>query len=260
VESSKKAALEVRRNINILKLVYDNAQDAPFDFGIESPFDYEYIVDGKRSGGHYINRHRRTIFSRIDVFDQMVTDITNMRINKHTSEIEKGVLNAIDIFGLSDSATALEIRFLVCVTALEGLLLSKDDKDYLGWKLSEKVAFLVGDTREWIATFYNIPLKDRVTTLTDDYINQERVSARKALYRCMKKLYSKRSGFTHGNLESDKEKRITINDYDMISSILIEIIKKLTQLHKNGRIKHIASRSEEDKSSLDHHIEELRYS
>lgn len=32
---------------------------SPFDFGVESPFDYEYIIDGKVSGGGYINRHRR---------------------------------------------------------------------------------------------------------------------------------------------------------------------------------------------------------
>lgn len=79
------------------------------------------------------------MISRIDLFDQMVREITKMGINKHTSELEKRVLNAIDIFGLSDDATALEIR----------LLLSEGDKDYLGWKLSEKVAFLVADTREW---------------------------------------------------------------------------------------------------------------
>lgn len=40
---------------------------APFDFGVESPFDYEYIIDGKVSGGGYINRHRRTMISRIDL-------------------------------------------------------------------------------------------------------------------------------------------------------------------------------------------------
>ena len=78
------------------------------------------------------------MISRIDLFDQMVREITKMGINKHTSELEKRVLNAIDIFGLSDDATALEIT----------LLLSEGDKDYLGWKLSEKVAFLVADTRE----------------------------------------------------------------------------------------------------------------
>jgi transcriptional regulator CtsR len=71
---------------------------APFDFGVESRFDYEYIIDGKVSGGGYINRHRRTMFSRIDLFDQMVRDITKMGIKKHTSELEKRVLNAIDIF------------------------------------------------------------------------------------------------------------------------------------------------------------------
>jgi transcriptional regulator CtsR len=87
------------------------------------PFDCEYIIDGKVSGGGYINRHRRTMISRIDLFDQMVREITKMGINKHTSELEKRVLNSIDIFGLSDDATALEIRFLLCVLALEGLLL-----------------------------------------------------------------------------------------------------------------------------------------
>ena len=57
------------------------------------------------------------MISRIDLFDQKVREITKMGINKHTSELEKRVLNAIDIFGLSDDATALEIRFLPCVIA-----------------------------------------------------------------------------------------------------------------------------------------------
>jgi hypothetical protein len=76
----------------------------------------------------------------------------------------------------------------------------------------------------------------------------------------MKKLYAKRSGFTHGGLESDKYKRITINDCHMISSILVWIIKKLIELHKKGIVDHIVIRSKEDKSSLDIHIEQLRYS
>jgi hypothetical protein len=47
------------------------------------------------------------MISRIDLFDQMVREITKMGINKHTSELEKRVLNAIDILGLSDDAYSL---------------------------------------------------------------------------------------------------------------------------------------------------------
>ena len=69
------------------------------------------------------------MFSRIDLSISWSEKLQKMGINKHTSELDNRVLNAIDIFGLSDDATALEIR----------LLLSEGDKDYLGWKLSEKV-------------------------------------------------------------------------------------------------------------------------
>lgn len=78
------------------------------------------------------------MISRIDLFDQKVRDITKIGINKHTSELEKRVLNAIDIFGLSDDATALEIRFLLCVIALEGLLLSEGDKDFISARSSRR--------------------------------------------------------------------------------------------------------------------------
>ena len=262
-KARKKAILEARRNINILKIVYD-IHGTLFDLHAESPFDYIYHMDkSKSTGGGYRNHGKETIFVRRDFLDQMVSDITSMRINKHPSDLEKRLLNAVDIFGLVDDATPLHIRFLLCIIALEGMLLAEGEKDYLGWKLSEKVAFLLGDTPAWIVTFYRIPPEDVRTSLTDDYINKKRSSARSALDRQMKKFYGKRSGFAHGGLEADKSKKISSDDYNMISSILRWTIEKLIELHKSG-INHIATKDKEkiseDASSLDAYIEKLRYS
>ena len=48
-----------------------------------------------------------------------------------------------------DESTPLHIRFMLCMTALEGLLLSNPGEDYLRLEFAEKITFLIGDSEEW---------------------------------------------------------------------------------------------------------------
>jgi len=57
-----------------------------------------------------------------------------------SDETAKRYMSAIDICGMIEAETSLEPKFLLSVTATECLLLGKDYRDFLDWKLREKVA------------------------------------------------------------------------------------------------------------------------
>jgi len=57
-----------------------------------------------------------------------------------SDETAKRYMSAIDICGMIEAETSLEPKFLLSVTATECLLLGKEYRDFLDWKLREKVA------------------------------------------------------------------------------------------------------------------------
>lgn len=89
-------------------------------------------------------------------------------VQKQTA-LQKKILQAVQIYGLSRFSQKKEIRFLFLISSFESLLLTKSDRDYLGMKLSEKTSFILEDNYE----------------------------KRIKLYKQMKKYYSKRSKLVH---------------------------------------------------------------
>lgn len=126
----------------------------------------------------------------------------------------------IDLFINIDSNTPLNIRFMLCVISLEALLISKDDRDYLGWKLSEKVSFLLGTSEFWMRTYHKIGF-DHIfpyhVQIPNTVIKKVSDNRRSLNYK-MRKLYNKRSGFAHGG-KSNKE-QITGEDYTLAYTIV----------------------------------------
>jgi hypothetical protein len=115
---------------------------------------------------------------------------------QHNDEIYQKIAKAIRMYGTAVSIGQLDVKFALLVFALEALL--GGDKDYLGWKLAERTAFLISS-----------PTK------------------RKETYR---KVYDgKRSGFVH-----QAKKTIAMADYHKIEGIVINVIKKLFELRDNG--------------------------
>ena len=141
-----------------------------------------------------------TNFKRNPKFDGVISDI-NLTLKKlqedKISDVEGRIINAIDLHGLSDSNTPFHIRFVLCIMALESLVLHESDKDYLGWKLAEKICFLLGG---------HINLRDplRVISHLSEKSGNALIKSRESLFYIIKDLYNKRSRFAYTGLRNEK--------------------------------------------------------
>jgi len=143
------------------------------------------------------------------LFGKSVSILSKIFSKKEPNDIEKRIKNVVRIFGTQTSITHRQVRFLLLMSCLEGLLMSQYDRDYVLWRLAEKTAFLLGGDRRQ----------------TNDYI---------------KNAYEKRSAFIHGS--SKKTKPITEDDISKAEQIVGDVIWKLiveflgrsyTQVEKN---------------------------
>lgn len=162
------------------------------------------------------------------------------------------MLVSTDVFGILDSESPLHVKFILTMIALESLLTRGDSSDYLGWKLGERVAFLIGDDPVWMAKHYD----KNPTEITKDYISKSLQGSRTELDKSVRDLYNKRSGIAHEGLTS-KGREITSEDFDKASLILHLTLKKILEMRKKS-INLIAR--EEGKKSLVDLINNLKYS
>jgi hypothetical protein len=169
-------------------------------------------------------------------------------------EIARRCLSAIDIYGMMERQTPTELKFLLSVIATERLLLGKDDKDFLGWKLREKAAMLLGDTPGWLKKHLDKSPKD---TLTEQECNESRAGARAGLAKEIGAMYEKRSGLVH----QDKEEiTVTEEDFDFASMVFRWSLHRILRLYSEKGIRRISKKSTVDLESLDGFIESMKYS
>jgi hypothetical protein len=150
--------------------------------------------------------------------------MTRLMRNENRTEIENRIMAVVEIFAMLQGGVQLEAKYLLKVISLEALFLSEDDRDYLGYRLAEKIAFLLGDDKLWMAITYerlpHLGFSGNLRELGDQYIDDKfaetkKSDARRRLNREVVRLYRKRSAFAHQqrrNLES----LITPYDYDMV--------------------------------------------
>lgn len=132
------------------------------------------------------------------------------------------------------NATFVDVKFTLIMVALEGLLLTKRELNYLGKGLSEKVAFL---------------------------IEKQSGEIIKEVYGNMKRCYSKRSNFVHQKKKLRKSYNITFYDLLFIRNIFLRCIEEILILMGNGTITEISSDgNKSDNKSLDDYIENLIFS
>ena len=146
--------------------------------------------------------------------------------------------------------TPVELKFLLSVIATEGLLLDKDDKDFLGWKLREKVAVLLGDTPGWMRTFLN---RDELTSQDFD---ANRVAARADLAQKVGRMYDKRSRFAH----QDEETTVVEDDFRFASMVFRFALQRIVVLYSDKGIRRVRKEAPVDTQSIDGFIESLKYS
>src|SRR5262249_29375125 len=143
---------------------------------------------------HISNLSPSEEFYRIEYFDDRIKQISEMTKKQNRDEVEQKIVDAIEICGLVEYETPIRVRILLKVTCLEALLLGKKDKDYLGWKLAEKISLLVGNSKAWMYTCFSL---DHKFTISKQFVSKNRIKARIELEKKVKDLYEIRSDFVH---------------------------------------------------------------
>jgi hypothetical protein len=192
--------------------------------------------------------YRHRIVSEIEEYVQTVNDFIQKRTD---DEIARRCLSAIETYGMIESETPLELKFLLLVMATEGLLLGRDDKDFLGWKLREKVAILLGDTPGWFREF----LQKEVPT--QEECNESRVAARADLAKKVGEMYDKRSALVH---RDDEAKKLAEEDVHFASMVMRFSLQKILRLYAQKGIRRVSKVSTVDPQSVDGFIESAKYS
>lgn len=135
--------------------------------------------------------------------DEITGKLNEILRKPDTTELENRLRNAVRLFGLAMDANRPEIRFVLLTNALEGLLLTRGDRDYLRFRLAEKVAFLV-ETEE---------------------------TKRLAEFEKIKRLYDRRSDFVHQNA---KYEPIEDKDVEELKNVFFQVFNKLLILRSQG--------------------------
>ncbi|MEN6551299.1 MAG: hypothetical protein ABFC34_00270 [Methanobacterium sp.] len=180
-------------------------------------------------------RHKTTFFDTRSFFpyweglNDKINIYAKLFHKENKSAVESAVINALKIFSLHINATSVEIKFNLVMFALEGLLLTNNDINYLGKKLSEKAAFLT---------------------------EKESIDRRKEIYHEMKAMYSKRSNFVHQKKNPKSSDKITSDDLVFTRKIFLRCVKEILSLEKNGTIIKLNG-NQDDNKSLDYYIENL---
>jgi hypothetical protein len=192
--------------------------------------------------------HKHWEFPEIE---QYVRTITGFARNAANDEIARRCLSAIDMYGLIEYETPLELKFLLSVMATESLLLGKNDEDFLGWKLREKVAILLGDTPGWYRQFL------QKQSPTQEECEGSRVAARAELAKKVGEMYDKRSALVH---RYEEENKITEKDFDFASMVMRFSLHRVLRLYNEQGIRRVPKASTVDAQSLDGYIESMKYS
>lgn len=187
------------------------------------------------------------ILPEIEKYLQVVNEFAKKGGN---DDIGRRCLSALEIYGMIERETPVELKFLLSVIATEGLLLDKDDKDFLGWKMREKVAVLLGDTPVWMQTYLK-----KVELTSQDY-DSNRLAARVDLARKVGRMYDKRSRFAH----QDEETRVEEDDFHFASMVFRFALQKIVSLYSDKGIRRVRKESPVDLQSLDGLLESLKYS
>ena len=219
-KASEKALILINESVNILRFLHRD--DVPVE-------DFRYIHKKSKVAGGEIS-YRRPSQSWINYRRGLGIGVLTEIITKQTPTIiETKIRNTLNLFGIQTSIKNNPTRFLMLITCLESLLLSGGDKDYIGWKLAEKTAFLVGKDG-----------RDRMN------INED-----------IKQAYKKRSNFIHG--ETKKNMEITKADVEEIQIVIIHVLNKLINLRSEEFTQIKKDKKKPENKNVEEYIEKIKF-
>jgi hypothetical protein len=197
-KATEKASLLLNDSLDILRFLY--SEDILAN-------EYQWIIEGSNSSGGSLalERNYRVWISWSNSFRISVPLLTEIITKLNPTTLEKKIGNMLKLYGIQTSVKNTSTKFVLLVTCLESLLLTGSDKDYLGWKVSEKTAFLIGKNG-----------KDRME-----------------INNYMKLAYRKRSKFIHADA---KKKADFIEEIDVIKmrKLVRRVLGKLLTLRADG--------------------------
>lgn len=128
--AAEKAIQNLRRSLSIYKIA-SHVTGVVLDVSPRSPVDYAYDIRGRGLIGGGSSGGLDIPFFYHPSFDDMISTLSTMCSNRSPADLESRILDAVDVYGLIEDSRPLHVKFMLCVIALEGMLLSKNDKDYL---------------------------------------------------------------------------------------------------------------------------------
>lgn len=270
-KATEKAIEMMNKSMNIYKMIYHI--HSFYSTHPKSSFDYYFVND--KGGMGFARQHapvRGPNNIRLEYLDSQITKFNEILNANEKTELETRLLNCSDIYGLIDDYTPLHVAFVLCIFSLEALLMGNSEKDYLGWKLSEKITFLLGDKPVWFDTLYNIG-PGNAAQIDNDFIRNNLPKARAQLFKKVSELYNKRSKFAHSGSGEKIKDRISESDYHLASSLLSWTVQVLLELRDKGveyvEVKDPSVPVQDNKSlivpvqdnkSLNTYVEKLKYS
>jgi hypothetical protein len=143
--------------------------------------------------------------SHVAELDTVTQELDDILSKPDANELERRLRSGIRLFGLAMEAFQPEIKFSLFTNALEGLLMTKGDRDYLRMRLAEKVSFLL----------------------------ETESSRRKEMFEMVRDLYDRRSDFVHQNA---KYKPIEEEEVLALKRIFVAVFNRLLELRAQGYV------------------------
>lgn len=148
----------------------------------------------------------------------------NVLAKPKSTEIERKLLLSSKMYWLALQSASPEITFISLMSALESLLLGEGDRDYIGLKISEKVAFLLSEEQE----------------------------KRLQIFKTMKRFYTIRSSLVHG--KGGKASIVEQADVTTIIGIFLGAFEKMLHFAET-----YSSLTTNDGTGLDDYFNTLRF-
>lgn len=249
-KAQEKAFAQMNKNYNIYKILTgtrDDLSHAPFYF----------CMRDCATNGLMLNEAEQIKWniSKFPYFDEHVKKINKIFNKKKISEIEERILDTIEVYGLIESNSSIHVKFTLCITALETLLMGDNEKDYLGLKLAQKISFLLADIPWWLKEQHDIPFNKMPSTINQEFIDKHLAESRLELYTKVKGFYKKRSKFSHTGKKKKPSETITKNDYQWASYFVQWSVETMINLSK--KYTHMSKSDNKDKKSLELYFEKL---
>lgn len=212
IQKAKELASE---SMHILRIFYGR------DF---QPDEYAFLVNGNISSGG-IEESLGVVSIYQDNLDALSNQLSAIFVANTPDDLNKRLRNAARLSGLAIEANRPEVSFTLLTTALEALLMTEGDRDYLRLKIAEKTAFLLeNDPHE-----------------------------RAMLFEVVKDAYDRRSDFVHQNQNYTP---VMWTEVIQLWDLFSRVLRRLLGLSKNG---YTQIQKKKGKKTIDALVDELKF-